>query len=84
MKRTLSRLLEDSAGRCPLHTAVEDADRNKAISYSVLSSQTDLLCGTLIENGVRSGDRVGICAPKSIGSVVSILGTLKTGAACVS
>jgi amino acid adenylation domain-containing protein len=83
MKRTLSRLLEDSAGRCPLHTAVEDADRNKVVTYSVLSSLADRIRATLVESGVRPGDRVGICAPKSIGSVVSVLGTLKAGAVYV-
>ena len=83
MKRTLSRLLDDSAERYPLRTAVEDVDQNKTVTYSELGYLTDLIRGALVERGVGPGDRVGICAPKSIGSVVSILGTLKAGAVYV-
>ncbi|MCI0599702.1 MAG: amino acid adenylation domain-containing protein [Beijerinckiaceae bacterium] len=83
MKRTLSRLLEDSTRRRPDHTAIEDADRDKSVSFAELTFLVDRVHLALAECGVRVGDRVGLCAPKSIGSVVSILGTLKAGAAYV-
>src|SRR5690606_28842546 len=38
---------------------------------------------TLARHGVRAGDRVGICAPKSIGTVIGVFGALKAGAAYV-
>lgn len=83
MKRTLSQLLEDSSVRRPHHTAVEDADKNKSVTYMGLSALADRISGALVDSGIRPGDRVGLCAPKSIGSVASILGTLKAGAVYV-
>ncbi|MCI0468226.1 MAG: amino acid adenylation domain-containing protein [Beijerinckiaceae bacterium] len=83
MNRTLSQLLEDSTKRRPGHTAAEDADRDKSVTFAQLSSLADHFCKALTDGGVRPGDRVGLCAPKSIGSYAAVLGALKAGAAYV-
>jgi amino acid adenylation domain-containing protein len=83
MSRSLSQLLEINARSRSTRPAVVDPEKNLKISYLELDSVSDAMRDTLAECGVRSGDRVGICAPKSIGVVASIFGILKAGAAYV-
>ncbi len=78
----LHRLLDSSAVLHPDKNAVEEAD-NGGITYGELATLTDRLRDYLIHNGVRPGDRVGIYMRKTIDSVASIFGILKTGAAYV-
>jgi amino acid adenylation domain-containing protein len=54
-----------------------------AISYAELDLLTDRLRDHLRESGVRPGDRVGFYFRKSINSIASIYGILKSGAAYV-
>ncbi|CAN5908375.1 N/A [soil metagenome] len=79
----LHLLLEESARRGAGRIAVEDAQADAAATYGELNALADGLCELLIRQGVRPGDRVGICAPKSIGTVAAIFGILKAGAAYV-
>jgi len=81
--RTLHGLLRESAARTPDATAVEDPETERSVTYAELDALSSALCDALLRHGVRAGDRVGICAPKSIGSVVGIFGALKAGAAYV-
>jgi amino acid adenylation domain-containing protein len=83
MRRSLNHLLEDSTQRLRRHTAVEDPERDRRITYGELNSLSDSFRDTLARCGIRRGDRVGICAPKSIGVVASIFGILKAGACYV-
>lgn len=83
MTVTLHELFRRSAAAHPENVAVEDPARRRTISYARLDRLTDDLAVELRELGVGSGHRVGICAPKSIGAVASILATLKAGAAYV-
>ncbi|MGI9175931.1 MAG: amino acid adenylation domain-containing protein [Rhodothermales bacterium] len=80
---TLNALLEASAARRPDHVAIEDPERNAAITYRDLNRLADVVKDRLVGAGVRPGDRVGVYAHKSIGTVVSIFGILKAGAAYV-
>lgn len=80
---TLARLLCQSAARRPDHTAVEDPDRQAAITYRDLDARSNELRDLLVRGGVRPGDRVGICVPKSIASVAAVFGILKARAAYV-
>lgn len=80
---TLHALLVNSAQRRSAATAVEDAERNTTITYRDLDLLSDRLRDALVRHGVQPGDRVGIYAPKSIGTVISIFGVLKAGAAYV-
>ncbi len=83
MSRTLQQLLEVSAARRAKHPAVEDPERDASVTYEELHDLSDGLKDILAGCGVRPGDRVGICAPKSIGTVASIFGILKAGGAYV-
>lgn len=80
---SLCELLEGSAGRYPDRIAVEDPERQAKITYRELNAHAEDLKERLLRMGVVPGDRVGICLPKSIGSVVSIFGILKARAAYV-
>lgn len=83
MRKTLSQSFERAAERNPGRVAVRDVDRGLSITYEALGEAAEAWRGTLEALGVGAGDRVGICAPKSIPSVAAILGTLKAGAAYV-
>ncbi|MEP6619273.1 MAG: amino acid adenylation domain-containing protein [bacterium] len=75
-------LLGESARRFPDRTAVEEPG-GRTITYRTLDALTDRVRDRLAHLGVQSGDRVGVYIPKSIDSVASIFGILKTGAAYV-
>ena len=78
----MHQFLDRSAQISPLHTAVEE-DEGGTITYQDLATLSDRLRDRLHHLGVRPGDRVGIYLRKSIDTVVSIFGVLKTGAAYV-
>jgi len=79
----LHELVRQSARRVPTRTAVEDPDRDTEISYQALDAASDTLCDLLKDAGVRPGDRVGIYAPKSIGTVAALFGILKAEGAYI-
>ncbi|HZP82515.1 MAG TPA: amino acid adenylation domain-containing protein, partial [Chthonomonadaceae bacterium] len=81
-RAALHMLLDHSAQRRPEHPAVEEPEQG-AITYRELAALSDRLRDRLHALGVRPGDRVGIYLHKSIDSVASIFGILKTGAAYV-
>ncbi len=78
----LATLLEASAQRTPDATAIEDPQGCR-LTYRELDEAASRLAHRLVEMGVRQGDRVGLCLPKSINSVISIFGALKARAAYV-
>ncbi len=78
----LHQLLRNSAKRFPDRIAVVDPGKGE-VDYARLDALADRVRGILASHGVGTGDRVGLCAPKSIGSVASIFGILKAGAAYV-
>jgi amino acid adenylation domain-containing protein len=82
VSRTLQRYLEESVARFPARTAVREP-AGGTISYQALGGLSDRLRDRLAQMGVRPGDRVGIYLRKSIDTVASIFGVLKTGAAYV-
>lgn len=82
-QHTLQSLLVNAVYRESAAIAVEDPERAAAITYGDLDTLSDRLRDLLIGHGVEPGDRVGIYAPKSIGTVIAIFGTLKAGAAYV-
>lgn len=83
MRRTLPQLLRESAEKHPSRNAVEDPERGNAVTYRDLSMRASDLREALLRQGVGRGDRIGICAPKSVGSVIAIFGILDAGAAYV-
>jgi amino acid adenylation domain-containing protein len=74
--------LEHAVRVFPDHPAIEEPGKG-FISYHDLDVLSNALCDVLRRFGVRRGDRVGIYIHKSINSIASILGILKSGAAYV-
>jgi amino acid adenylation domain-containing protein len=79
---TVQQFLAASAHRFAAKVAVEDPGKG-SITYGELDALTDRLRDRLLRLGVHRGDRVGFYLRKSIDSIASIYGILKTGAAYV-
>lgn len=79
---TLTELLESGAARTPQAVALEDG-AGRRLTYAELNAAAARVACKLHAMGVRKGDRVGICMPKSMHSVVSLFGILKARAAYV-
>jgi amino acid adenylation domain-containing protein len=79
---TLPALLERQAALRPGATAVEDP-QGRRLGYGELDALAGRIAQRLVEAGVRRGDRVGVCLPKSIDSLASLLAIGKAGAAYV-
>jgi amino acid adenylation domain-containing protein len=82
VERTLQHYLEASVASFPARTAMREAS-GATISYAALGELTDGLRDRLVALGVQPGDRVGVYLRKSVDTVASIFGILKTGAAYV-
>ena len=67
----------------PDRVAAVDPGRAQHVTYGDLNRRVDELAVALRRCGVEAGDRVGLLATKSIGSVTGILGTLRAGGAYV-
>jgi amino acid adenylation domain-containing protein len=80
--RALHQLLDAAASRFPDNVAVEEADSG-SIRYGELACLSDRVRDRLRTMGVRTGDRVGICARKSGDVVAAIFGIMKAGAAYI-
>ncbi len=80
--RSLDELLSRSATAFPEKTAVVDPGRG-VITYRELDALATELADLLRRQGVMRGDRVGVYAPKSAGTVAAIFGILRAGAAYV-
>ena len=81
--RTLNQLLEETALRYPDRIAVVDPNRETKVTFKELNDLCTGVSTLLRSAGVSPGDRVGICARKSIGTVACLLGVMKAGAAYV-
>jgi amino acid adenylation domain-containing protein len=78
----LHQHLSASARRRPGHAAVEE-ESGAGISYAELERASDRVRDRLARLGVRPGDRVALCLPKTIDAVAAVFGILKAGAAYV-
>ncbi|MGH9185759.1 MAG: AMP-binding protein, partial [Acidimicrobiales bacterium] len=81
MRVVLTDLLREAAQSHPDGLAVGDGSRE--VTYGELDDWSDCLARLLVSHGVRRGDRVGLCVPKSADAVAAIYGALKAGAAYV-
>jgi len=77
----LENLLRDSARRHPDRAAVSLGE--ESLDYRELNERSDALAAELIARGVQPGDRVAHYLDKSLDALVSVFGTLKSGAAYV-
>jgi amino acid adenylation domain-containing protein len=74
----VQHFLENSARRFPDKVALIYGDRR--LTYSEINDMADLLAYSLVEMGVKRGDRVAIFLDSSVESVISMFGILKIGA----
>jgi amino acid adenylation domain-containing protein len=81
MAYLLQHLLTESAGRAPRLPAMASGERS--LSYDELDRLSNQVARALLAQGVATGDRVGILAPKSAATVVAVFGVLKAGACYV-
>lgn len=72
-----------AASRFPGRPAVSDPATGQRLTYGELEARSAGLAAALAAHGTRPGDRIGLCAPKSIESVAAIIAILRTGAAYV-
>jgi amino acid adenylation domain-containing protein len=77
MAYLLPQLLKKSAQAFPEKVAVWA--RGRSLSYRELEEGSNQLAHLLGKLGVKKGDRVGLFFPKSVESVISMLGVLKAG-----
>ncbi len=77
MAYVLQQLLSKSAKAYPDKPAVWA--RGKSITYRELDEKSNQLAHLLHQRGIQKGDRVGLFFPKSVESIISMLGVLKAG-----
>jgi acyl-CoA synthetase (AMP-forming)/AMP-acid ligase II len=73
--------VEQAAARRPAQEAFRCYDQG--LTYAALWARANALAHTLIDQGLRRGDRVGIYLHKSLECAVAIYGILQAGAAYV-
>ncbi|WCN84686.1 non-ribosomal peptide synthetase [Micromonospora sp. LH3U1] len=77
--RCLHELFELRAARTPDALAVVQGQ--DSLSYAELAAAAGRLAARLAAAGVGRGDTVALCLPRTVGTVVAVLGVLKAGAA---
>lgn len=81
--KTLGALLPAAAQRNPHGIAVVESSSGRHVRYSELNDMAGRAAATFRKLGIGRGHRVGLWLPKSIESVATIHGSLRTGAAHV-
>lgn len=81
MQYLLTHAISFYANKSPLSEAIRCS--GESLNYAELDKLTSSLARTLVEHGVKRGDRVGIYINKSLESAVAIYGILKAGGAYV-
>jgi natural product biosynthesis luciferase-like monooxygenase protein/FkbM family methyltransferase len=79
--RCIHEMFAEQAARTPAAPAA--VHRNRTWTYQELAGQAAALAGRLRARGVGPGDRVGVCAERSLPMLAALLGVLETGAAYV-
>ena len=78
----LQKPFEQAVARWPQRPAVEDV-AGRRWTYAELAAVSGRLRQRLRDAGVRAGDRIGLCLPKSLPAVAAIYGILGCDAAYV-
>ncbi|GER91700.1 hypothetical protein KDW_58620 [Dictyobacter vulcani] len=76
------QLFERQVARTPQQEALVFGAQS--LSYQQLDQQANQLAHYLLQQGIKRGDRIGVCVERSFEMVISILAILKTGAAYVT
>ncbi|MDQ0215109.1 amino acid adenylation domain-containing protein [Oikeobacillus pervagus] len=72
---------EDMALKFPNKIAIKH--ENKSITYNELNQLANGIALTLLNNGIKIGDRIGIVMERSIEMIIGMLGALKVGASYI-
>ena len=80
-RATVVSLVRAQMARSPGAIAIESSGTR--VTYAALGARADAMTRRLQANGVGHGDRVAICAERSIDVVCAVLGVLGAGAAYV-
>ncbi len=77
--QAIHHLFEAQVARTPQAVALLDDDQQ--LSYDALNQHANVLAHTLLSSGVGPGERVAVCLPRGVQSIVAILAVLKAGGA---
>lgn len=81
-RHRLHHILDTSVERWPERPAVEDSE-GRQVSYRQLDQARRRIAQQLGDRGVGSGDRVGLCLPKSLHTIAALYGILQCDAGYV-
>ncbi|MCW8930409.1 MAG: amino acid adenylation domain-containing protein, partial [Gammaproteobacteria bacterium] len=81
----LHQMIEQHAQKTPDATAVvyDDLQNKQSLTFTQLNTQANQLAHYLIEQGIKTGDFVGLCFERHVDLVVAIAAILKAGAAYI-
>lgn len=74
-------LFENTARQYPGHLAV--ADRSEHITYVRLAGEIRRVAAALTAHGIQRGDAVLIALPRGVGSIIALLGVVRSGGVAV-
>jgi len=75
----IHEIIEEQAIKHPDHIAVQYKD--ESITYAVLNEKATQVAQTLLKNGLKPNDMVGLCIERSHKVIIGLLGILKAGGA---
>lgn len=78
---TLQRWFAVTAKTCATNTAIQCGETK--LTYQALDEASDKIAHRLLSEGVKPGDRVGVCYDRSLHLMSALLGVLKAGATYV-
>jgi amino acid adenylation domain-containing protein len=82
-RQSLGTLVSEWAHSQPQAEAVRDVARGTTLSYAELDAEANRLAQTLIEWGIGTESRVGVCLPASAAQALAAVAISKAGAALV-
>ena len=80
-EKTINNLFEEQAINHPDQIALSKG--SKTVTYNELNKQANRLAHFLINNGILSGDNVGLLVTRDFEMIIGMLAIMKTGAAYV-
>ena len=81
---TIGENLRASAARWPDRTVLIDVAAGRSYTYAEFDQQTDAFASSLLSDGVKVGDRVGIWSPNCAEWMITQYATAKIGAILVN
>ncbi len=79
--KTVNELFEEMVNKCGDNIAV--VSDGVELTYEELNRKANRLANFLIKKGVKVEDPIGVLCDRSIGTIISILGVVKAGAAYI-